>query len=161
MDIDTVDTFLSTLDYPMLIVTAKAAGERGGCLVGFSTQTSIHPPRLLVCLSKENHTTRLAAHAKHLAVHQLAPDQVDLAHRFGEHTGDVEDKFRGCAVQDGPHGLPILTECPAHLIGRVLERLDLGDHVGMLLEPTSVHRDRDSALLMFQALPGLRPGHPA
>lgn len=156
-----VDAFVSALDYPMLVVTARAGQERGGCLVGFSTQTSIHPPRLLVCLSKENHTTRVAAGAGYLAVHQLAPDQLELARRFGEHTGDVEDKFRGCRVRDGPHGLPILDECPAYLVGRVLRRLDLGDHVGVLLEPTDVHRERSGAVLMFQDLPPLDPGHPA
>jgi flavin reductase (DIM6/NTAB) family NADH-FMN oxidoreductase RutF len=155
------DAFVSALDYPMLVVTVRSGDERGGCLVGFSTQTSIHPARLLVCLSKQNHTTRLAAVGGHLAVHQLGADQLQLARRFGEHTGDLEDKFRGCRVEEGPYGLPILPDCPAHLVGRILELLDLGDHLGALLEPTQVHRDRDSALLMFQALPGLDPGHPA
>ena len=32
------------IDYVMYVVTAAAGEERAGCLVGFTTQTSIHPP---------------------------------------------------------------------------------------------------------------------
>ena len=44
------DELMGELDYPMFIVTAAREGERAGCLVGFATQTSIHPSRFLVCL---------------------------------------------------------------------------------------------------------------
>jgi flavin reductase (DIM6/NTAB) family NADH-FMN oxidoreductase RutF len=44
------------LEAPMSIVTVQAGRDRAGCLVGFSTQTSINPPRFLVCLSRRNHT---------------------------------------------------------------------------------------------------------
>ena len=39
-----------------LVVTAAAGDDREGCLVGFATQASIDPPRILVCLSVENAT---------------------------------------------------------------------------------------------------------
>ena len=38
------DRLVNRLDYPMLVVTAEADGERAGCLVGFATQCSIQPP---------------------------------------------------------------------------------------------------------------------
>ena len=47
-------------DYPMVIMTADAGDGPAGCLVGFSTQGSIHPPRHLVCLSDKNRTERVA-----------------------------------------------------------------------------------------------------
>ena len=49
------------LDFSMLVVTAFDGRERAGCLVGFSTQCSIDPPRYLVCISTANHTARVAA----------------------------------------------------------------------------------------------------
>jgi hypothetical protein len=55
------DEFIKGLDYPMFVVTTVAAGQRAGCLVGFTTQASIDPPRLLVCLSVENHTLTFGA----------------------------------------------------------------------------------------------------
>ena len=52
---------VAELGEPMLIVTAVAGdGERSGCLIGFATQTSIHPPHFLVCLSRKNHTYGVA-----------------------------------------------------------------------------------------------------
>ena len=47
----TFNELMSVLDYPMLIVTARAGDERDGCLVGFATQASIDPPRFLVGIS--------------------------------------------------------------------------------------------------------------
>ena len=70
-----LDDFVEGLDYPVFVVTAASGEERDGCLVGFATQASIDPPRLLVCLSKENRTTRIAQDAEVLAVHALGADE--------------------------------------------------------------------------------------
>ncbi len=97
------------LDYPMFVVTARRGEERDGCLIGFATQCSIHPPRLLVCLSEKNRTLRIAQSSGNvLAVHVLFEDQQGLARLFGGETGDDVDKFARCHWHDGPDGLPIL-----------------------------------------------------
>ena len=72
-------TLVADLDYPMFVVTAVAAGERSGCLVGFLSQASIDPPRLLVFLSKANRTYSVAQHAEILAVNFLHEGSRDLA----------------------------------------------------------------------------------
>jgi flavin reductase (DIM6/NTAB) family NADH-FMN oxidoreductase RutF len=77
------DRLVNRLDYPMLVVTAEADGERAGCLVGFATQCSIQPARFLVCLSRRNHTFRVAGRAGTLVVHALGPDDRALAALFG------------------------------------------------------------------------------
>ena len=56
------------LDYPMFVGTPAAEGERSGCLVGLVTQTSIKPSRLIVLLSKRNHTFSVARRVDILAV---------------------------------------------------------------------------------------------
>ncbi len=63
-DQDNVPAFealAGSMDYPMFLVTVSAGRDRSGCLVGFVTQCSISPPRLMVCLSKKNHTFQVAA----------------------------------------------------------------------------------------------------
>ena len=45
---DGLDTFVGGLDYPMYVVTTRVGDDRAGCLVGFTTQTSIDPQRFLV-----------------------------------------------------------------------------------------------------------------
>ena len=128
MDTEPVDPddFVDGLDYSMLIVTARVGERRQGCLIGFSSQTSIHPFRYLVCLSRQNATTRAARSAEYLAVHQVGTDQLDLARLFGERTGEDTDKFAECEWTEGPAGLPILSACPAWLVGRIEARLEVG-----------------------------------
>jgi flavin reductase (DIM6/NTAB) family NADH-FMN oxidoreductase RutF len=165
-DVD-IDPFVAPLDYPMLVVTVagdaseRASTERDGCLVGFATQCSIQPARFLVCLSKANRTYRLAAAAPVLAVHLLSRDQLALARLFGEHTADDIDKFTRCGWRPGPHGVPLLDDCPHRLVATVLDRTDLGDHTGFLLAPLVVESTAGIAPLMFSAARRLEAGHPA
>ncbi len=146
----------------MLIVTAiGAAGERSGCLIGFATQCSIHPPRYLACISKQNRTFDVIGTAAAVAVHFLGRAQRDLAVLFGGETGDEVDKFELCEWSEGPEGLPVLADVPGWLAGRVLDRLDLGDHVGLLIEPFAAE-DRGGPLdLGFQGAKSIAPGHAA
>lgn len=158
---ETLNQLVDGLDYPMFIVTTTDGRDRAGCLVGFVTQASINPARLLVCVSVNNHTSRVAARASMLAVHALAATQRDLAELFGSTTGDEVDKFAKCSWKPGPHGLPVLTDCPRWLVGRVLERIPLGDHVGHLLEPVESRGQTEFSALTYQQLRQLVPGHPA
>jgi flavin reductase (DIM6/NTAB) family NADH-FMN oxidoreductase RutF len=145
----------------MYIVTARASsGERGGCLVGFATQCSVHPPRFIACVSKENRTFDVVRGAEAVVVHFLGRDQRALAALFGGETGDEVDKFELCAWSQGPLGIPVLDDVPGWFAGRILDRHDAGDHVALLLEPVEVE-DRGGALdLGFQAVKPVDPGHP-
>jgi len=155
------DAFVAGLDYPMFVVTTAAQGERSGCLVGFTTQASIDPPRLLVCLSVMNHTFRVAEQAELLAVHVLDPGQRKLAELFGEMTGDTTDKFSQCSWSPGPDGIPLLEDCPRFVVGRVVERQTFGDHVGHLLEPVEVVSHSHRRALGIEEVEDLDPGHQA
>ena len=148
------------LDYPMAIVTTVGGGERSGCLLGFSTQCSIHPPRYAVWISKKNHTYGVAMQADTLVVHFPSSDQRELADLFGGETGDEIDKFEQCRWEPGPAGIPLLSDCRRWLAGRVLERVDSGDHMGFLLEVfDGVCGDPWPGQLSFQAVKEIDPGH--
>lgn len=77
------EKIVSALDYPVFVVTTTSGDGPSGCLVGFASQTSIHPPRFLVGLSRRNRTYRVAQGATHLAVHLLGREAADLAALFG------------------------------------------------------------------------------
>src|SRR5438309_2098916 len=115
-----IDGFVAALDYPMYVATTRAGADRAGCLVGFTTQTSIDPPRFLVCISKANATARTVAGATHVALHLLAPADKDVARLFGEESEDWTDKFARCAWQDGPHDVPVLDAAVAWLINKII-----------------------------------------
>ena len=152
---------VAQLDYPMYVVTAASNGERAGCLVGFGTQTSIHPARFLACISRKNRTFEIATAAPVLAVHFLSdePAERELAELFGGETGDEVDKFSRCAWHEGPSGVPLLDASGNRFVGRVLERLDLGDHVGFLLDPIDAQTSGDVDDLGFQDTKRIEPGH--
>ena len=72
------------------------------------------------------------------------------------------DKFAQCSWWDGSEGVPILSGSAAWFVGRVLNRFDLGDHVGHLIEP--VAGCAPTALLglvTFADVRDLEPGHEA
>jgi flavin reductase (DIM6/NTAB) family NADH-FMN oxidoreductase RutF len=159
--VETFNDLVGELDYPMLIVTAADGDERAGCLVGFATQTSIDPSRFLVCLSRKNRTYRVACGSDTLAVHFVPADAGDLAELFGGETGDEVDKFARVDWHDGPHGVPVLAACPNWFAGRVLERLDTGDHVGFLLEPLTAEHGASGEEFTLHRAKRIDPGHEA
>ena len=146
------------LDYPMFIATTAARDQRGGCLVGFATQCSVHPLRFVVFISKKNSTYRLAERAEALAVHVVPTWGRELAELFGGETSDEVDKFARCRWRPGLQGVPILVDCKSWFAGTVVDRYDAGDHVGFVLEPQEGEAEDPSAL-GFQDLQDIEPGH--
>jgi flavin reductase (DIM6/NTAB) family NADH-FMN oxidoreductase RutF len=159
---DAFEKLVSMLDYPMYVVTTAADEEQAGCLVGFTSQVSIGPPRFQVGLSERNHTFRVAQRATHLAVHLLSRRHRELARLFGSETGDRTDKFARCGWREGPHGMPILDDAAGWFVGEVLTRDDLGDHVGFLLKPGEGEApEKFDQLVTFADVRDLEPGHEA
>jgi flavin reductase (DIM6/NTAB) family NADH-FMN oxidoreductase RutF len=157
-------TFLElagSLDYPLFIVTAAKEDRREGCIIGFATQCSFDPARFLACLSRENRTYRLGLIADALGVHLVPRARRDLAELFGGQTGDDIDKFERCAWHPGPLGVPILDDCPSWFVGRIEARLNLGDHVGFMLDPVKAQYAEGEEIVFFQAVKdAIEPGHP-
>jgi flavin reductase (DIM6/NTAB) family NADH-FMN oxidoreductase RutF len=147
----------------MFVVTAASVDgrERSGCLVGFASQCSIHPPRFLVWISEETHTFDVARGGAHLGVHVLSSDDRDgLAALFGGETGDELDKFERCTWHEGPEGVPIVDGALGWFVGRVVDRVDTGDHLGYLLEPVAASAPPSGRRgLTFQQVKDLDPGH--
>lgn len=156
------DAFVDHLDPELCVVTAEADGERAGCLVGFSSQCSIRPVRYVVWLSKANRTYDIARRADHLAVHLLGHDQYALARLFGGETGDQVDKFATVDWSRGPHGTVVLGAARAWLVGRVVDHLAGGDHVGFVLAPEASDTGNAPGRRPFRLSDAddITPGHP-
>jgi flavin reductase (DIM6/NTAB) family NADH-FMN oxidoreductase RutF len=156
-----MEAYTARAEYSLQVVTTRSAeGEPSGCLIGFVTQCSIVPPRFLVCLSKVNHTFRVAEHSDAVALHLIGRDQVELAALFAEASGDTVDKFSRCRWHPGVTGAPVLSECAAWVEGRVLDRWSVGDHQALLVRPVAGGRGAPGPLLTFQGSPDFDPGHP-
>jgi len=161
-EIEPFEKLVALLNYPMYVVTTQAHGVPAGCLVGFASQTSIHPPRFLVGLSTKNHTFRVAAEATHLAVHVFDRDHLDIVELFGSQTGDTINKFDRCSWHPGPARMPILDDAAAWFVGKILDRFSLGDHVGHLLAPVDGRPPHElEQWVSFGDVRNLQPGHEA
>lgn len=157
-----IDAFADRADYPLVVLTTiNPSGERSGCLAGFITQCSVVPPRLLVCISKANHTFGVVRTAHLVPLHLLGERQGGLASRFGEQTGDRVDKFADIRWRPGPDGIPLLGDCAAWLVVELLDRFDVGDHQALLTAPTVGGPGAQSGLLTLRAAPPLKAAHPA
>jgi flavin reductase (DIM6/NTAB) family NADH-FMN oxidoreductase RutF len=155
------DTLMGRLSYPMWIFTVQGDGEPSGCLVGFASQVSIEPGRFLICISKENHTFDVVSRAAHVGVHLPPAEDRRLATLFGGETGDDVDKFAAVSWEDGPEGVPLLADVADRFVGRVVDRVDLGDHVGLVLDPIHVEVGPDRPFLTFPQVAHLDAGHDA
>ncbi len=156
-----VHQLVAQLDYPMFIVTVAAGDQRAGCLVGFTTQCSIDPPRFLVCISDKNHTVRVACEAEVMVVHLVPAGAPGLADLFGGETGDHLDKFERCEWRPGPGGAPVLDGCRNWFAGRILERIRTGDHCAMLIDPFQAGSDQGEEAFTFHRARRIDPGHEA
>lgn len=162
MGTEAFESIVGRIDYPMLVVTTVAAGERSGCLVGFATQCSIDPARYLVCISDQNRTYRVLERADSMAVHLVPEDGDRIARLFGGETGDETDKFERCVWRPGPGELPLLDECSNWFAGRILDRVRLGDHVGHVLDPFAGEDPaQDRGWYPFSRAKAIEPGHDA
>jgi flavin reductase (DIM6/NTAB) family NADH-FMN oxidoreductase RutF len=154
-------TIMSALDPPMAVVTAATPAERAGCLVGFHAQSSIHPNRYVVWLSKANHTCRVGLRATHLGVHFLGRGDREVAEAFGTRSGDDGDKFAGWDFDIGEGLAPVLRDCVNGFVGRRVALLDEGgDHVCVVLEPVCVWATDGFRPLRLADVEDLEPGHP-
>jgi flavin reductase (DIM6/NTAB) family NADH-FMN oxidoreductase RutF len=96
-----------------------------------------------------------------MAVHLVPESGSELAELFGGETGDELDKFERCDWRPGPDGVPLLDGCPNRFVGRIVERIEFGDHVGMVLEPFFAEEDEGSGQLGFHRAKRIDPGHEA
>jgi flavin reductase (DIM6/NTAB) family NADH-FMN oxidoreductase RutF len=157
---DGFGTIASSLDTPLIVVTAADTRERAGCLVGFHSQSSIEPMRYCVWLSKANFTYRVALRSTHLGIHFLTAADLPLAERFGTLTGDNVDKFATVRTGPGPGGVPVLEDCPHRLMARRITVVDDGgDHVCVMTETVAAHTGGRFEPLRLSQAAHLQPGH--
>jgi flavin reductase (DIM6/NTAB) family NADH-FMN oxidoreductase RutF len=159
-DTTAFDCMAEDLEYPMFVVGAAVDGDADACLVGFTSQCSIDPPRFAVFLSKSNQTYELARRASTLVVHRVRPDQHDLAEHFGGATAHEEPgKLAEWPWRPGPDGAPVIADCD-WFAGTIETHFDAGDHVAFVLTP-GAGECRGAGQLGYQEARDIEAGEPA
>jgi flavin reductase (DIM6/NTAB) family NADH-FMN oxidoreductase RutF len=94
---------------------------------------SLDPPLLLWCPGKASSRFAAFATADRFAIHVLGQDHINLASGFARNA----DAFDGLALDDCPHGVPLIADCLARFECETVQRHDAGDHmivVGQVVE---------------------------
>ena len=140
------------------VLTTRHEGEPHGMTANSVTSVSLDPMLILVCLMKDARTALAIQAAERFAVNILTEGQDELSQRFAR---PGQDHFEGLELMEGPHGLPLLPGCLAHLAAQVTEIVPAGDHDVVFGEVDHVHVNPNGGapLLFFQGgyrtLPGM------
>lgn len=92
-------------------------------------------------------------------MHLVGADQRELDELFGGEIGDEIDKFALCDWYSGPHDVPVLAACRRRMIVEVLNRIEFGDHLGLVAEMARVIASEDVDQLQPSQISDMEAGH--
>lgn len=123
-------TALFKLSYGLYIVSAKSGDKLNGQLINTAMQISAEPPKLMVCLNKNNLTHEMIVQSKVFAVSVLEQDTpMPFIGRFGFKSGRELDKLEQIDYIWGKTGVPLITSHALSVIEcRVEGQTDVGTH---------------------------------
>jgi flavin reductase (DIM6/NTAB) family NADH-FMN oxidoreductase RutF len=107
------------------VVTGSWGRQPVGCTANSLISVSLHPPTLLVSLTRNSRTLTAIAATKTFGVNLLGWRQAYLAERFA--TGGV-DRFANVAYRLD-NGVPVLEKAMAATVCAVQRTVDAADHV--------------------------------
>jgi flavin reductase (DIM6/NTAB) family NADH-FMN oxidoreductase RutF len=121
---------LHLISYGLYIIGSKKGDKINGQIANTVIQVSSEPPRISVCINKQNLTHEFIQHSKVFTasiISQEAP--LKLIGGFGFKSGRDVNKFEGCDYKSGETGAPIvLDNCLGYLEVKVINSVDVGSH---------------------------------
>jgi ferric-chelate reductase [NAD(P)H] len=137
---------LFTLNYGVYIVSTKSNDKLNGQIANVVFQITPEPPKIAVCLNKENLTHALVDESKIFNVSVLGECcTMKLIGNFGFRSGRDIDKFKDYNYIIGKNGAPIATDSAiAYLECEVESKMDVGSHtlfVGKVTEGNLLKED--------------------
>ncbi len=139
---------LRKLEYGVYIVT-MGRGQSGNALTAsWLTQVSSEPLMIALAVKSSHQSAQLIADAGNFAVNLIAEGQEEFAKTF---YGPAESGYRkldGATVTDSPaSNSPVLSGAVGYLDCKVVNKLDVGNHVLFIAEVTAASFDSDDAIL--------------
>jgi ferric-chelate reductase [NAD(P)H] len=118
------------LSYGLYIVTSFKGEKLNGQIANVAFQVTSKPPKIAVCLNKENLTHELVEESGCFGVSVLSVDTpFPFIGLFGFRSGRDINKFENVQYKIGKLGVPLVTEhSVAILEAKVTEKLDVGTH---------------------------------
>jgi ferric-chelate reductase [NAD(P)H] len=130
---------LFDLSYGVYVVSSKNQGKYNGQIANAAIQVTSDPPKILVCLNKNNLTHQYIKKSKIFSISILEKETpLKFIGIFGFRSGRDFNKFKEVSYQISERGTPYVTENTlGYLECELTETLDVGTHtlfVGKLIE---------------------------
>lgn len=121
---------LYSLSYGLYMVGSRMGESVNGQIANTVFQVTSEPPRIAVCINRNNYTHAFIAETGVLAVSVLDRETpIDLIGKFGFKSGREFDKFKNISFRRGVTGAPLLLEHSfAFIEAEVHDRLEVGTH---------------------------------
>jgi ferric-chelate reductase [NAD(P)H] len=137
---------LYTMNYGVYIVSTKSKEKMNGQIANVVFQITAEPPKIAVCLNKQNLTHALISESNIFNVSVLGECcTMKLIGNFGFKSGRDIDKFKNCDYIIGKNGAPIVTDSAvAYIECKVENMMDVGSHtlfVGKVIEADFLMKD--------------------
>jgi flavin reductase (DIM6/NTAB) family NADH-FMN oxidoreductase RutF/rubredoxin len=135
----TVQAALDKLTYGLYVLTSIIGTQMNGQCVNTIFQLTSQPPRIAICLNKNNLTHEYVTASGVFAVSILGQSHFDKVRAFGYQSGRNVDKFAGVRYVSAQNGCPILADCLAYLEARILpdKTVDVGTHTLFVADITA------------------------
>lgn len=123
-------TALFQLSYGLYVVSAKSGDKLNGQIANTAMQVSAEPPKLMVCLNKNNLTHEMIMESKVFAVSVLEQSTpMQFIGHFGFKSGRELDKLATVDFSWGQTGAPLITPHALSVIECRMEgHADVGTH---------------------------------
>ena len=129
--------------------TVGPAGEPVGMTANAFTSVSLDPPLVLLCIARSTASFRAMDQAERYAVHILTADQQATSSAFARSAAEGARKFGDVRWSRAADGLPLLEDFLARIECSVVDRVELGDHVGYVGRVDAVQTHVTAAPLAF------------
>lgn len=116
------------------VIGVAHAGRTNAFTAAWLTQVAFDPLLVALSVNASSASYPLLTGSGAFVVNVLRAGQIDLAARFGTHSGRDVDKIAGVRWRAGQFGAPVLSEAAAFLECRVTATIPAGDHVVVLGE---------------------------
>lgn len=135
------------------VITAGDSARADGVTVNSFTSVSLDPPLVLFCLHRDSRFRETLDSSAGFAVNFLASWQEPLALAFSARQAGL---FDGAAKTASATGVPVVAGALAHLVCRVSNQFDGGDHIIVLGEVVDLYapRAQQEPLVFFRGTMG-------
>jgi ferric-chelate reductase [NAD(P)H] len=139
-------TVLFKISYGLYIISSFKDDKYNGQIANTVFQVTSEPPRVAVCINKNNLTHEFIENSKIFSVSILAKDApMTFIGQFGFKSGRDIDKFQGVNYFIGESKAPIVKDFTiGYLELKVIDKMDVGTHtifVGELLNSGKFNDD--------------------